>query len=177
MPAQDFVGLQGPIYEVDIERGKIREFARAMWAPLPEFVSGRNPTIPATFLVSVPYTWGYTLERPRGTALAQFDHDLSVPLHAEESFLFHGLPPCAGKRLTARGSLEDVRIKQGAKGGELTFLTFLTEYWAENGRLVAEQRSVTVTTGQAPAEGDWQVSLPSYQPAYTHLDPVDPFYF
>lgn len=175
MPIQDYIGLKGPVYEVDIERGKIREFARAMWAPLPDFVEGRHPTIPATFLVSAPYTWGYTLERPRGTVLGQIDHDLSVPLHAEESFVFHGPPPRAGDRLIAQGSLEDVILKQGSKGGELTFLTLLTEYRDENGRLAAEQRSVTVTTGQAPDEGDWQVELPAYDPGYTHLDPGDPF--
>ena len=90
MSAQDHIGLRGPEYEVDIERGHVYRFARAMSAPLPEFVAGRRPLIPATFLVSAPYTWGYSLERPRGTAFAEVGHDLSVSLHAEEAFRFHG---------------------------------------------------------------------------------------
>jgi len=175
MPAQDFMGLTGPDYEMDIERGKIREFARAMHAPLSDFVEGRHPVIPATFLIAAPYTWGYTLERPRGTIFETIDHDLSVPLHAEESFIFPGTPPRAGDRLTCRASLEDVRTKSGAKGGDLTFLTMLTEYRGEGGRLVAEQRSTTVTTGQAPNEGAWDVAVPPYDPQYPELEPGDPF--
>ena len=86
MPARDFIGLTGPEYEMDIERGKIRDFARAMHAPLHEFIEGRNPLMPATFLITAAYTWGYSLERPRGTVFEQLDHDLSVPLHAEEAY-------------------------------------------------------------------------------------------
>ena len=40
MALADQVGLTGPEYEVDIERGKIREFSRAMQAQLPEFLDG-----------------------------------------------------------------------------------------------------------------------------------------
>ncbi|MEM7336535.1 MAG: MaoC/PaaZ C-terminal domain-containing protein, partial [Chloroflexota bacterium] len=76
---------------------------------------------------------------------------------------------------TCQASLEDVKVKKGSKGGELTFLTMLTEYWDENGRLAAEQRSVTVTTGESPDEGEWQVERPPYEPRYSTLDPSDPF--
>jgi acyl dehydratase len=176
MPAEDAVGLTGPEYEMDIERGKIREFARAMHAPLPEYIDGRNPLIPPTFLITAAYTWGYTLERPRGTVFAQIDHDLSVPLHAEESFAFHTTLPRAGDRLICRASLEDVRRKQGGRGGELTFLTMLTEFQDESGTLVAEERSTTVTAGNAPDKDDWNVEIPIYQPDYPEdLDPGDPF--
>ena len=30
MPAEDAIGMQGPEYEMDIERGRIRDFARAI---------------------------------------------------------------------------------------------------------------------------------------------------
>ena len=175
MVLADQVGLTGPEYEVDIERGKIREFARAMAAPLPEFTEGRTPIVPATFMVSLPYTWGYTLERPRGTVFADVEHDLTVSLHAEESFIFHGPPPRAGDRLTARASLESVKQKQGASGGTLTFLTVLTEYRGADGAVKAQQRSVSVTTSQAPGSGGWDVDLPDYEPEYTELERPSPF--
>ena len=38
----NYIGLAGPYYEMDIERGKIREFANAMYAPLSDFCEGRN---------------------------------------------------------------------------------------------------------------------------------------
>ena len=160
MPAQDHIGLTGPDYEMEVERGHIRRFARAMSAPLAEFLDGRHPIIPATFLVSTPYTWGYSLERPRGTVLENLDHDLSVSLHAEESFRFHGPLPRAGDRFTCRVSLEDVRVKSGGRGGDLTFLTLLNEYLDADGVVVVEQRSTSVTTARAPSSEDWQIELP-----------------
>ncbi len=176
MPAEDAIGLQGPEYQMDIERGKIRDFARAMNAPLPEFVEHAQPLIPATFLITAAYGWGYSLERPRGTVFAQIDHDLSVPLHAEESFSFHRALPRAGDRLSCRASLENVWRKQGGRGGDLTFLTMLTEFRNPAGELVAEERSTTVTTENAPAADDWSVDIPDYRPDYARdLDPGDPF--
>ncbi|MDN5789197.1 hypothetical protein, partial [Pseudorhodobacter sp.] len=79
--------------------------------------------------------WGLTLERPRGAVFERFDHDLSVPLHAEEAIIF---------------------------------LTILTEYRNADGKLVVEQRSVTVTTNRSPADDDWKPKVPDYAP-------VDPF--
>ena len=175
MPAQDHIGLTGPEYEMDVERGHIRRFARAMSAPLPEFVEGRKPVIPATFLVSAPYTWGYSLERPRGTEFADIDHDLSVSLHAEEAFVFHGPPPRGGDRLICRSTLESVTTKAGGRGGDLTFLTVLTEYRDPDRRLRVEQRSTSVTTAVAPSEGDWEVDLPDYAPDYPNKDPDNYF--
>ena len=166
----DQVGLTGPEYEVCIERGKIREFARAMDAPLPDFLSGTKPVIPPTFLVCAPYTWGYTLERPRGTVFSEIEHDLTVSLHAEESFIFHGSPPRAGDRLFARPSVEKVWEKQGGSGGKLTFITILNEYRDADGVLRAEQRSTSVTTEAAPGEGEWKPEIPKYDPHYRELE-------
>jgi acyl dehydratase len=176
MPAEESIGLTGPEYEMDIERGKLSEFARAMNAPLSEYIKGRQPLIPATFLITAAYGWGYSLERPRGTAFEQIDHDFSVPLHAEESFTFHSALPRAGDRLLCRASLENVWRKQGGRGGELTFLTMLTEFRNDTGKLIAEERSTTVTTASSPDEGEWQVEIPDYAPEYPdNLDPGDPF--
>jgi len=175
MALSEQIGLTGPEYEVCIERGKIREFARAMDAPLPDFLDGTNPIIPPTFLVCAPYTWGYTLERPRGTVFADIEHDLAVSLHAEESFIFHGPPPCAGDILIARPKLENVWEKQGNSGGKLTFLTILNEYRNKQGHLLAEQRSTSVTTQAAPGEAGWQPEIPDYNPAYSDLERESPF--
>jgi len=176
MPAEDAIGLTGPEYQMDIERGKIRDFARAMSAPLAEFIDAPQALIPASFLITAAYSWGYSLERPRGTVFEQIDHDLSVPLHAEESFCFHGALPRAGDRLHCRASLEKVWRKQGGRGGDLTFLTMLTEFRDPAGELVAEERSTTVTTENAPDAGDWNVDIPDYRPDYPeNLDPVDYF--
>ncbi len=170
MALADHIGLRGPEYEVDIERGKIREFARAMAAPLPEFCEGRNPVIPATFLVSAPYTWGYTLERPRGTVFESVGFNPAVSLHGEEEFRFHGRLLRAGDRLVVRPVLENVREKQGASGGKLTFAVTLNEYFDLDGNLRAEQRTTSVVTEQTPGSQDWNVELPPYRAQYDRPD-------
>ncbi len=175
MALQDQVGMTGPSYEVDIERGKIREFARAMAAPLPEFLEGHDPVIPAMFLVSAPYTWGYTLERPRGTNFADIEFDPKVSLHGEESFIFHGAIPKAGDRLIATPCLENVNQKQGSSGGAMTILTVLVQYHDLEGTLRVEQRSTSITTEDTPGSENWQVELPDYEPAYLSLEPRSPF--
>jgi acyl dehydratase len=178
MPATDFIGLTGPKFEMDVERGKIREFAKASHAPIPAYLEGYHPVIPPTFLITTGYIWGYTLERPRGTVFEQIDHDFSVPLHAEESFEFFAPLPRAGDRLNCVSSLEDVRIKVGSQGGDLTFLTMLTTYHDGEGQLIAEQRSTTVTTSNAPdanaPDGAWDVTVPPYEPHYESIDGGDP---
>ena len=171
-----YIGLTGPHYDVDVERGKIREFANAMYAPIPDFLEGRNPIIPATYFVSAPYTWGYSLERPRGTIFSSVDHDFSVPLHAEESFIFHNGVPKAGDKFRVRSLIENITQKQGQRGGLLTFFTILTEYFDTSEKLKVEQRSVTVTTMNSPNESkDWNAKIPKYDPKYKELDPEKPF--
>ena len=171
-----YIGLAGPSYEVDVERGKIREFAKAMYAPIPDFCEGKNPIIPATFFVSAPYTWGYSLERPRGTIFSSVEHDFSIPLHAEESFIFHNGLPKAGDSFQVRSTIENISEKQGRRGGLLTFFTVLTEYYDSFDQLKVEQRSVTVTTKTSPNDSDgWATEIPKYKPSYKNLDPDKPF--
>ena len=171
-----YIGLAGPYYDVDVERGKIREFANAMYAPIPDFLQGVNPITPATYFVSAPYTWGYSLERPRGTIFSSVDHDFSVPLHAEESFIFHNGIPKAGDKFRVRSLIENISQKQGQRGGLLTFFTILTEYFDTSKQLKVEQRSITVTTKSSPNDSKhWQSEIPKYEPNYTGLDPETPF--
>jgi hypothetical protein len=45
------------IFEIDIERGKIREFARATMSRNPAYLEGRSPVSPATYLMTTAF-WG-----------------------------------------------------------------------------------------------------------------------
>ncbi|MEZ5773624.1 MAG: MaoC family dehydratase N-terminal domain-containing protein [Hyphomicrobiaceae bacterium] len=175
MTCERLIGRFGPEFEVPIERGAIRAFAKSIHAPWPAYLEDRRATIPPSFLATANVAWGYTLERPRGTLLVGLDHDLAVPLHAEESYLFHGEPPRAGDLLIARAGLESVVTKQGRRGGDLTFLTLLTEFREPGGRLAAEARSVTVTTTASKEDGEPAAEAPAYRPCYTTLEAPDTF--
>ncbi len=166
------IGRFGPDFDVPIERGKLREFANATYAPWPAFLDDPRAVIPATFLVGAGVYWGYTLERPGGTHLAALDHDLSVALHAEESYVFHGELPRVGDLLTARAGLEKVVEKTGRRGGSLTFLTLLTEFRNRRGDLIAEARAVTATSDSNSAIA---AEAPDYVPYYKDRAALDPF--
>jgi acyl dehydratase len=175
MVNENLIGKFGPEYNVPIERGHVRQFAKAAFASVAAHIDGRTPIIPATYLVSAGVLWGYTLERPHGTLFEAIGHDLSVPLHAEEAYIFHGELPRAGDELIARACLESIKTRQGSRGGELTFLTMLTEFRNSSTQLCAEARSTTVTTENSPSSDEWGSEAPEYNPDYSEIESCDPF--
>ena len=146
------IGLSGPPFEVWIERGKVRELARATYSSHPAYVDERNPVIPPTYLSLAGYLWGYTLERPGDTVLARAGlGDSDLTLHAEDVFTFHGPPPRAGTVLTAQTRIADIVEKQGRRSGKLVFWKMLTEFRDTDGNLVAEDLTTSVKTENAPS--------------------------
>jgi len=144
------VGICGPRYEFVVEKGKVREFARAIGAEHPDYLSADAPVVPPTFLTIAGRFWGYTFDLPGDTALASVDIDRSLILNAEEEFEFPGEPPRAGTRLYGQTRIADLYTKQGKRGGELTFVVVETTFEDESGRLVAIQRQTLVKTEKAP---------------------------
>ena len=144
------VGVSGPWFDVPLERGKVREFARAIKTELPEYLDEVRPFIPPTFLVTAGRFWGYTFDDPRDTALAQVEIDRSILLHAEEEYEFFGPPPRVGTLLRARTKVADVHEKEGRRGGKLIFVMSETEFQDETGRQVAVSRTTVVKTESAP---------------------------
>ncbi|MFD0112506.1 MaoC family dehydratase N-terminal domain-containing protein [Streptomyces sp. NPDC058320] len=134
-------------FEVAIERGKIREFARATMSENPAYRS-TEPVIPPTFLTTAGYFW----QPAESKAQAAHGLDPQRTLHAEQEYVFHGVPPRAGQTLTAAARVTERYEKQGRRGGKLTFVKVVIEFRDENGTLVAEQRSTAVETSQAPKE-------------------------
>jgi hydroxyacyl-ACP dehydratase HTD2-like protein with hotdog domain len=143
MVERDCVGIVGQPFELVVERGKIREFARATHAEHPAFQTGA--CIPPTFLTTA-YHW-HTAESDV-EPVARLDPQRS--LHAEQEFVFHGSPPAAGTTLTGTARIDRVYEKRGRRG-TLTFVEIVTEYRDETGELVAESR---LTGVEMPEAGD-----------------------
>lgn len=144
MVDRDSAGTVGEPFELVVERGKIREFARATHADHPDFETGAS--IPPTFLTTA-YHWhtaGSDVE-----PAAQLDPQRS--LHAEQEFVFHGPPPGAGTRLTGTARIDKVYEKQSRRG-TLTFVELVTEYRDEAGALVAESRLTGVEMPETHGE-------------------------
>ena len=130
-----------------MERGKIREFARAIKDDDPLYfdeayakreAGGIMP--PVTFLQTVSH-WDNGSGRPR------LPMDLKRVLHGEQEYEL--LEPIhAGDVLTAVSTVVDVYEKPGKRGGTMTFAVTETEYRNQHGTLVARARSVSIETGQ-----------------------------
>ena len=134
----------GEPYTVEVERGKIREFARATKARDGSYFDDPQPTAPPTFLSSAAF-WA----TPESMALDASQVNWARILHGEQEYVFHGPPPRAGQTLTAQQRVEDRYEKQGRRGGTMRFFVIVTEFRTPDGELVAEGRATVIETSQA----------------------------
>ena len=149
MANKDAVGLEGPEFEMTVERGKIREFARATQSHHPEYLDDTQPPVEPTFLTTVSF-WQ---PADAGALWAKLDIDGRRLLHGEQEYVFFVHPPRAGTALKAKTRVEEIYEKEGRRGGTMTFVVTVTDFRDEGGTLVAQARSTAIETGQAPPTG------------------------
>jgi acyl dehydratase len=144
---RSFIGTKGEPVTMHVERGKIREFARAIKDDDPLYFDEAHAAReaggivpPVTFLQTVSH-WDDGGGRPR------VPFDLKRVLHGEQEYEFLA-PIHAGDVLTAVSTIVDVYDKPGRRGGSMSFAVTETEYRNQQGTLVARARSVTIETGQ-----------------------------
>jgi hypothetical protein len=140
------LGREGAPFTVEIERGKVREFARAVQAKHESYASSA-PTIPPTFLTTT-FFWEQWVEGANPWCAVTMDQRRGM--HAEQEYIFHGPPPRAGTRLHCCSRIAEIYEKNGKRGGTLTFAVMVTEFRDDEGRLVAEARMTGVETERAP---------------------------
>lgn len=148
MVNKDAVGEKGEPFELVVERGKVREFARATKSENPAYLDDPAPVSPPTFLVSSVF-WA----PPGATRWGSLKLDMRRVLDGGREFVFHGPPPKAGTKLTAQSRVDDIYEKEGRRGGTMTFVVTAQEFRDESGNVVAEMRSTAIETGKAPTEG------------------------
>src|SRR5438094_1810268 len=140
---KDALGIEGRPFQLDVERGKVREFARAVRTGDAAFFDGDAPISPPTFLTTM-FFWEHDVDGANPWAALGMDQRRGM--HAEQEYVFHGPPPRAGTRLTARSRITEIYEKQGRKGGTLTFCVMVTEFRDASGKLVAEAKLTGVET-------------------------------
>lgn len=148
MVAKSSLGAEGTPFEVDVERGKIAEFARATLSEHPDHFD-QNPVVPPTFLTT-QFFWEERVEGSNPWALVEMSQKRGM--HAEQEYVFHGPPPRAGERLHAQSRVTDIWEKQSRSAGTLTFVKMVTEYRDEHGALRAEAILTGVETSKPPEE-------------------------
>jgi hypothetical protein len=146
MVARSSLGAEGTVFEMDMERGKIFEFARAVLSDDPAHATGEHPVIPPTFL-STTLIWEKRVEGANPWSQVQMSEERGM--HAEQEFVFHGPPPRAGDRLYAQARIAEITEKE-SRSGHLVFVKMITEFRNEAGDLVAES-ILTGVERQVPA--------------------------
>jgi len=148
---KSIIGRKGEPVTMHVERGKIREFARAIKDDDPlyfdEVYAAREAggiVPPLTFLQTASH-WDDGRGRPR------VPMDLKRVLHGEQEYEFLA-PIHAGDVLTAVSTVVDVYEKPGKRGGSMNFAVTETEYRNQHGTLVARARAVSIETGQVVKE-------------------------
>lgn len=143
-------GAKGQPFVLDVERGKIHEFARATGNAHDEYFTGDHPPVPPTFLTT-QFFWEELVKESNPWDLVNMSQKRGM--HAEQAYRFFGPPPTAGTRLFCQSRIENVYEKQGRRGGVLTFAVMVTEFRDEQGKLVAEATLTGVETAKPPEEG------------------------
>jgi hydroxyacyl-ACP dehydratase HTD2-like protein with hotdog domain len=122
------IGTTSAAETIEVERGAIRKFAKAIGDPNPAYESGEiaPPTFPTTFRVEVP---GVDVPRAR-------------VLHAGEEYIYER-PIRAGDRITCVRRVVDTYVKRG-NSGTLNFLVTEQEGRDAEGALVYRCRSTII---------------------------------
>jgi hypothetical protein len=140
---KNMVGHEGPKFDVVVERGKVREFARATGSSHPEYVDDPAPVSPPTFLTTTAF-W----QPPEANDIYRdLDIDLRRLLHGEQEFSFRQEPPTAGTTLHAKTVVEEIYDKEGRRGGVMTFVVLRTDFTDDDGEVLAQSRTTLIETG------------------------------
>ena len=141
---KDIVGKEYPPYAVTVERGRIKDFARAIGDLNPFYLDDTVGRASEWGDVIAPPTFATTFrdEALAGAMLADLGIDISRVLHGEQEFEIHRqLVP--GETYLCRSRVLDIYEKAG-RSGPMAFVVRETAVTDRNNEIVATARSTTV---------------------------------
>ncbi len=139
------VGKEFPPYVVTVERGKIKEFARAIGDANPFHLDDRVGRASPWGDIIAPPTFTITFRdetADTGALLRELGTDISRVLHGEQEFeIFRPIRP--GESYVCRSKVLDVYEKAG-KSGPMAFVVRETAITDTTNEIVATMRHITV---------------------------------
>jgi acyl dehydratase len=147
MPSQinkSLVGKEFPPFVVTVERGRIKDFARAIGDLNPAYLDDRvgkasewgDVIAPPTFLTT------FRAEGETGDLLKELGTDISRVLHGEQEFELHR-PIRPGESFVCRSRITDIYEKSG-RSGPMAFVARETSVTDHTNEIVAVVRHITV---------------------------------
>ena len=141
---REIIGYKTPTFEVDVEKGRLRQFCHAIGETADIYVNEVEAKLAGYRSIPIPPTFLFCLEMERDDPYDWFK-ELSIPLgnvlHGEQSFKYHDIV-CAGDRIKFSGEVVDAYDK---KGGALQFIVHRNFVFFDTGVLAAEfDRTIVV---------------------------------
>jgi len=140
---RQYIGHTLPPFQVTVEPGRLRFFAKATGQADPVYTDEAAAKAAGHPGLPVPPTFLFCLEMeaPNPAAIRELlGMDYRKLLHGEQGFTYHA-PAYAGDTLTFSQRIADIYDK---KNGALEFVVRQTRVANQQGELVAELRCVTV---------------------------------
>lgn len=143
MISREYIGLTMPAFTVEVEKGRLRFFAKATGQTDPVYTdedAARAAGLPA---LPVPPTFLFCLEMDApdpGALRNQLGIDIAKILHGEQRFRYHRMA-FAGDRLTFEQRVADLYDR---RGGALEFMVRETRVTNQRGEHVADLVGTTV---------------------------------
>ena len=142
---KSLIGKEYPPYAVTVERGKIKEFARAIGDANPLYLDDRVGAASEWGDVIAPPTFAITFRdelADTGTLLRDLGTDVSRLLHAEQEFeIYQQLRP--GETYLCRSQVVD-QYETTGRSGPMAFVVRETTIADRTNEIVATMRGVTV---------------------------------
>ncbi len=141
------IGLELEPFSVEVEKGRLRFFAKATGQDDPIYLDENAAKAAGYSSLPAPPTFMFSLDLEQREPFKVFDIlgvDLGRVLHGEQSFSYHK-PICAGDVITLQSQVTDIFDK---KGGMLEFIVQSTKASNQNGEFVGEMvRTIVVRNG------------------------------
>jgi acyl dehydratase len=118
---QDFIGKEYPPFSVDVEKGRLRLFSKAVGSDSPIYVDEAAAKAAGFRAIPAPPTFAYTVTMDAGQSfnvLEDMGVDLPKAVHGAQRFEYFA-PICAGDTITGQQRVKNVYDK---KGGALLFI-------------------------------------------------------
>lgn len=128
---------------VDVEKGRLKFFAKAIGETDPVYTDERAAKAAGYKALPAPPTFSFCLEMETNSLwdnIAAMGVSVGKILHGSQTFTYHA-PICAGDQVTFQTKVSDIYDK---KGGALEFIVEETTAKNQNDVLVAELQRVIV---------------------------------
>ena len=140
---QRFVGKEYPPFTLDVEKGRLRLFAKAVGSANPVFTDEAAARSAGFASIPAPPTFGHCLMMDTGQSfqlLAEMEVPMRRAVHGGQSFRYHR-PILAGDVITGRMKVDAIHEK---KAGALLFIETVTRLENQRGEHVCDLASTVI---------------------------------